>query len=222
VAEQGAVDDRAHVSVLVGGGNLTVGPGHWDSGHLICQGWAFRSLGFLGDRPATIYALQAERGPTLVWNGLNDTVVDIPHTPPAFFQDMHDRAVARHGSDRNVFDFGFNSLGGHRPYFLTKPAALWLQRQLHFPNWTEAAVQAMPETPVNAWGRANGVPVEGGSAAEAKEGGILALGNDVPGYPRDELSVFAKSEWEAAKPPYLLETWVAAARAAEKAERQAN
>ncbi len=33
----------------------------------------------------------------------------------------------------------------------------------------------MPETPVAVWGRANGVPVEGGgSAAEASRGGILA------------------------------------------------
>ncbi len=222
VAEQGAIDDRAHVSVVVGGGNLTVGPGHWDKGHMICQGDAFQSLRFLGDRPATLYALQAERGPMLVWNGLNDTVVGIPETGPAFFKEMRERATARHGSDRNVFEFGFNPIGGHRPYFLTKPVALWLQRQLHFQNWTEAAIRAMPETHVNEWGRANGVQVEGGSAAEAKEGGILALGNDVPGYPRDELSVFTKDEWEATKAPYLLETWVSAARAAERAERHAN
>ena len=222
VAEQGALDDRARVSVLVGGGNLTVGPGHWDSGHMICQGWAYRSLNFLGDRPAMIYALQAERGPTLVWNGLNDTVVDIPHSPPPFFQDMHDRTVAVLGSPTNVFEFGFNPIGGHRPYFLTKPVALWLQQQLHFPNWTEEAIRALPESHVAEWGKANGVQVEGGSAAEGKVGGILALRDDVPGYPRDELSVFTKAEFEAGKTPYLLETWVAAARAAERAERHAN
>ena len=222
VAEQGAIDDRTHVSVLTGGGNLTVGPGHWDSGHMICQGWAYRSFKFLGDRPAMIYALQAERGPTLLWNGLHDTVVGIPETPPPFFQDMRDRTVAALGSEKNVFEFGFNPIGGHRPYFLTKPVALWLQQQLHFPNWTEDRVRAMPETPVMTWGRTNGVPVEGGSAEEAKQGGILALGDNIPGYPREELSVFSKAEFEAGKTPYLLETWVTAARAAERDERHAN
>ena len=222
VAEESAIDDRPHVTVLVGGGNLTVGPGHWDGpGHLICQGWAYQSLRFLGDRPAMLYALQAEEGPTLAWNGLDDTVVDIPHSGQAFFQDLHDRTVAVHGSAKNVLEFGFNPVGGHRPYFLTKPVALWLQRQLHFPNWTEAGIRAMPETHVNAWGKANGVPVEGGSAAEAPGGGILVLGDNVPGYPRDELSVFPKAEWDAVKTPYLLETWVEAARAAERAERHA-
>jgi len=220
VAEQGAIDGRARVSVLVGGGNITVGPGHWDTGHMICQGWAYRSLHFLGDRPAVIYALQAARGPTLIWNGLHDTVVGIPQYPPAFFQEMRDRAVATLGSAQNAFEFGFNPVGGHRPYFLTKPVALWLQQKLHFPNWTQEAIRAMPESHVNDWGRANGVPVEGGSTQEASEGGILALGNDIPGYPRDELSVFTKAEFESAKTPYLLETWVAAARAAEQADKR--
>jgi dienelactone hydrolase len=218
VVEQGAIDGRARVSVLVGGGNITVGPGHWDTGHMMCQGWAYQSLHFLGDRPAVIYALQAARGPTLIWNGCNDTVVGIPQYPPSFFQEMHDRAAATLGSAQNVFAFGFNPIGGHRPYFLTKPVALWLQQQLRFPNWSEEAIRAMPESHVNEWGRANGVPVEGGSIAEAKEGGILALGNDVPGYPRDELSVFTPAEFASVKTPYLLETWVAAARAAEQAE----
>jgi hypothetical protein len=135
---------------------------------------------------------------------------------------MRDRTVATLGSAQNVFEFGFNPIGGHRPYFLTKPVALWLQKQLHFPNWTEASIAAMPETPVAEWGKANGVPVEGGSAAEAKVGGILALGDDIPGYPREELSVFTKAEFEQVKTPYLLETWVAAARAAERDERHAN
>ncbi len=221
-AEEGAIDDRAHVMALAGGGNLTVGPGHWDTGHLICQGWAYQSLAFLGDRPATLFALQADRGPMLIWNGLGDTVVDIPHTGPDFFRDMRDRTVARHGSARNVFEYGFTPVGSHRPYFLIRPAALWLERQLHFPNWTEEGVRTMPETHVSAWAKANGVAIDAASATELREGGERAVGANIPGYPRDELSVFSKAEWPAAKAPYLLETWVAAARVAERAERHAN
>ena len=35
-------------------------------------------MSFLGDRPAVIYALHAARGPTLIFNGLGDSVVGIP------------------------------------------------------------------------------------------------------------------------------------------------
>jgi dienelactone hydrolase len=220
----GAVDPRPRVCVLVGGGNLTVGPGHWDGpGHLICQGWAYRSLKFLGDRPATLYALQADRGPTLVWNGRGDKVVEIAKTLDPFFSDLRSRVIALRGSDENVFEFGFTPVTGHQPYFLTKPVALWLQRQLHFPNWTEAGVAAMPETAVGDWAQANGLTLGAGLTSPAgpgmPAGGLLVLGRDFPGYAREDLSVFSPSEWEAVKSSYILETWVTAARAAEQPEK---
>ncbi|HEX3730086.1 MAG TPA: acetylxylan esterase, partial [Opitutaceae bacterium] len=138
-ALDGAIDTRPRVVVLAGGGNLTIGPGHWDAaGHNMCQGYAYGSLKPLGDRPAYVYALQADRGPTLVWNGRQDHVTHQEETPDSFYADMRRRTIALRGSDRNVFEYGWNDAGGHRPYWVTKPVALWLQRQLHFPNWTEA------------------------------------------------------------------------------------
>ena len=71
----GAVDERLHACVLVGGGNLDGKDGVWDSSKPMCQGIPYQSLAFLGDRAAAIYALHGLRGPTLVFNGLEDRVV---------------------------------------------------------------------------------------------------------------------------------------------------
>lgn len=218
-ALDGAIDTRPRVVVLVGGGNLTIGPGHWDAaGHAICQGYAYGSLNFLGDRPAYIYALQADRGPTLIWNGHQDHVTHQEETPDAFYADMRRRTIALRGSGENVFEYGWNDAGGHRPYWLTKPVALWLQRQLRFPNWTEARIAAMPEVKIGDW--ANRVAVGDPSAkGEAPPDGTVALEADIPGYARDELNVFTPEEWPAVKAPYVMEAWVDAARAAEAAGR---
>ena len=42
------------------------------------------------------------------------------------------------------------------------------------------------------------------------------MGGDVPGIAREELSVFSKAEWETAKRATMFDTWVAAARTAER------
>ena len=84
LALAGAVDARLRACVLVGGGNLD-GPGeYWDNTKPMCTGLSYRSLSFLGDRAAVIYALHASRGQTLVFNGLEDTTVRIRTTPRSF------------------------------------------------------------------------------------------------------------------------------------------
>ncbi|MBM3854878.1 MAG: hypothetical protein FJ399_17290, partial [Verrucomicrobia bacterium] len=65
LALAGAIEPRLRACVLVGGGNLDETGGYWDRSKPMCQGQPYQSLGFLGDRPATIYALHAARGPTL-------------------------------------------------------------------------------------------------------------------------------------------------------------
>src|SRR5690606_10213804 len=134
----GAVETRLHAVVLSGGGNLDKPDGYWDNSKPMCQGIPYRSMSFLGDRPAKIYALQADRGPTLIYNGLQDSVVSIPQlgTWP-FFDDLHKRTAALRGSSQNLFDYAFTE-GGHRPNFLTKPVATWLEKHLDLPLWTEA------------------------------------------------------------------------------------
>jgi dienelactone hydrolase len=219
-ALDGALDPRPRVVVLVGGGNLTIGPGHWDAaGHAMCQGYAYGSLKFLGDRPAYVYALQADRGPTLLWNGRQDHVTHQEETPDAFYADMRRRTIALRGSEENVFTYGWNDAGGHRPYWVTKPVALWLQRQLNFPNWTEARIAAMPEINIGRWAQGTAVD-DPAVAAESRPDGTVALADDIPGYAREDLSVFTPAQWDAVKAPYVMEAWVAAARAAEAAERR--
>ena len=158
--------------------------------------------------------MHAARGPTLVWNGLADTVVAMEKTPPPFFEDLRTRTVKLRGKEDNVFETGFTPGASHRPHFVTKPVALWLHKQLAFPNWTTAGIEEMPETHISEWAVANGVFIDKGYASEEREGGVRALGTDVPGFTHEELSVFSEEEWQKQKPRLIQEEWEAAARAA--------
>jgi len=214
LALTGAVETRLRACVLTGGGNLDGPDGYWDNSKPMCQGLPYRSLNFLGDRPAALYALHASRGATLIWNGLADAVVNMPNTPPPFFDDLRARAVKLRGNADGIFETGFTPDVSHRPHFVTKSNLLWLHRQLHFPNWTEAAIAAMPETHISEWAAANGVFMDRGYLAEDREGGIRALGDGVPGFTRESLSVFSDEEWQSEKQRLVIESWEAAARAA--------
>lgn len=226
VALTGAVDTRVRAAVEVGGGNLDGPGGYWDrSGKPMCQSLPYRSLDFLGDRPAVIYALHAQRGPTLIWNGRQDTVVGMTRTQEPFFEDLRRRVAALRGTSAGLFDYGFTPArasasdpdrlipASHRPYFLSKPVALWLDRKLHFARWTEQDIAAAPEVVVGAWARAHAVAIDRLYDTPEREAGLLALDADVPGYTRDELSVFTPEAWRRRKARFILETWVARAEA---------
>ena len=202
----GALDRRLHAAVLVGGGNLD-GPGeYWDNTKPMCQGTPYRSLGFLGDRPAVIYALHALRGPTLVFNGLEDTTVRIPADAESFFSDLQQRTMRVAPAGR-VFETGFVPGAGHRPYFVTRSVGFWLERELNLPNWTMESVSAMAVTHVSEWARTQRVEVDPLYATEHREGGTRALGEGVPGLSRDMLSVYSVAEWEREKDRLVHESW---------------
>jgi dienelactone hydrolase len=216
LALAGAVEPRLRAVVLVGGGNLDGPDGYWDRSKAMCQGHPYRSLAFLGDRPAALYALHAARGPLLIWNGGGDTVVNMPQTPAAFFEDLRERVGARRGTAEGVFEYGFTPAASHRPYWLTRPVALWLERHLDFPNWDEAAIRALPGTYILEWAQANGVAMDKLYATEEREGGTLAMGENVPGFARESLSVFSLGEWEKIKSTLTFEAWTERAQAAVK------
>src|SRR5262245_3319715 len=112
----GAADERLYACVLVGGGNLD-GPGqYWDKSKPMCQGLPYKALTFLGDRPAAIYALHASRGPTLIFNGLADTVVNIPACGEPFFHDLRRRTTVLLGKSDGVFDYRLIEGISHRPF----------------------------------------------------------------------------------------------------------
>lgn len=209
-----AIDDRLRACVLAGGGSLD-GPGeYWDKSKPMCQGIPYESLSFLGDRAAVIYTLHAFRGPTLVYNGLDDEIVrHDPRGPEAFFADLRNRTAALSGKTESVFETGFEPGAGHRPWFVTKPVALWLERQLHFPNWTPASIERMPVTHISEWAKSNAVEMDKGYATEKREGGAMALGSGAPPLTRKQLSVFDEQQWEREKDHLTYEAWLSAARA---------
>ena len=212
----GAVETRLNTCVLVGGGNLD-GPGeYWDTSKPMCQGLPYKALTFLGDRAATIYALHALRGPTLIFNGTEDSIIhpklNPPRDPFRHFEDLQRRAGELSKAPPRVFETGYEKAVGHRPFFVTRPVALWLEQQLDFPNWTEAGIRALPETHIGEWAQARGVAMDKLYATEHREGGARALGEGVPGLSRETLCVFTPVEWEREKSRMIHETWLAEAR----------
>lgn len=206
LAFAGAADTTIRSVVLVGGGNLDGLDGMWDNSKPMPQGLPYQSLSFLGDRPAVIYALHAERGPTFIYNGLQDG-----KGTPSFFEDLHRRTARLMGSAEKVFSYEFTE-GGHRPNFVTKRVARWLENQLDFPNWTEKSISAMPVTHISQWASENKVAMDPYHSHELGEGGTLALGSGIPGIPRSDLHVYSEEQWEKEKNKLIYEGWLKAAR----------
>jgi hypothetical protein len=208
-----AAETRLHACVLVGGGNLDGDGGYWDSStKKMCQSIPYGAMKFLGDRGSALYDLHADRGSTLIWNGTADDVVSIQRTGEGFFDRLRERTIARHGSPANIFEFGFTEGTGHRPYFVTRPVALWLERQLNFPNWTVDSIAQMGETHIAEWAEQAGVFIDKAYATEIREGGTRALGTGVPAVAHDRLNALPDDRWQQEKDRYIYETWVKAAR----------
>ena len=200
-----AVETRVHACVAVGGGDLDGPGGYWDSSSKkMCQALPYQALSFLGDRPAVLFALSALRGPMLIHNGSTDEVVGIPTHGADFFRDLRERTTKLLGNSQDVFDYSFTPGGGHRPYFVTRPAAEWLNTQLHFLNWNAISHD---ETRISDWARANNAPIDHLYADEHREGGTVALGKDIPYISREKLNVLPESEWQEQKSTFVLETW---------------
>ena len=180
----------------------------------MCQAIPYKSLMFLGDRGAVLYHLHALRGGTLVFNGTADSVVTSePEGPEAFFADLRKRTIGVHGSGHSVFEYGFEPGTGHRPYFVTRPVALLLERQLQFPNWTEADIARLPETHIGEWARREHVFIEAAYNTELREAGVRAFGSGIPGLTRDQLTAVPIAEWERQKDRFVYEKWIEQARA---------
>ena len=91
---------------------------------------------------------------------------------------------------------------------------LWLARQLTFQNWTEARIRALHATHISEWVQRNGIIVDKTYADEEREGGTLAVGDNVPGFQHEDLSVFSPAEWEQHRNELTFAAWTAAANAA--------
>lgn len=207
-----AVETRLRACVAAGGGDIDGPMEYWDKSKPMCQGIPYRSLMFLGDRPAVLYAMRASIGPMLVFNGTEDTVVAIPTHFKDFFADLQRRTAELHGSAEGILEVGWEPGASHRPHFGTKPVALWLEKQLGFPNWTASQIESMPTTHISEWAAAKNVAMDPLYATEQREGGTRGVGTGVPALSRDQLSVLSLNEWEKQKERMIYEAWVREAR----------
>jgi len=213
----GAIDPRIHAVLLSGGGDYDgVEPGYFDGSKLPCQGPSFRSLRVLGDRGAILYDLNADRGPMFVMNGLADTVMDIPRYGPAWFSDTRARAIALRGTDKNMFTTIFYPGMSHRTSWVNRDGMEWLDKQIHFANWTAKEIADAPTTHVSTWAKANGVYISKSYMREDREGGLDALGTGFPGIKRADLMVLPDEDWTANKDRLTYETWAAKTMAGEE------
>ncbi|MCC7474884.1 MAG: DUF4838 domain-containing protein [Pirellulales bacterium] len=203
----GALEPRLAAEALVGGGNWDPPGGVWDNAKPLCAGYPFQALRPLGDLPAILYALRAQHGPTLVYNGLADEVVQIPANAPEFFADLQRRTAELIGSETAPFEIGFLKGTSHRPYFVTRPVVQWLDKQIDLPNWTAREIETMPTSRIGDWAKAKGVEVDRYYATEAREDGTLALGQDIPGLTREQLSVFTPEAWQATQSRLSIDVW---------------
>jgi dienelactone hydrolase len=204
-----AVETRLHACVLSGGGNLDGEGGYWDtSSKTMCQAIPYQSMKFLGDRGAVLYDLHARRGGTLILNGTDDDVVSMTKMGATFFDDLRKRTIALHGGAENVFDVDWVQGGGHRPYFVTRAAALWLEQRLEFPRWSAEKIARMPETHISEWAAANSVFIDRTYATELREGGAMALGDGLPPVARELLNALPAERWDQDRDRYIYESWV--------------
>lgn len=219
VSLTGAVDERIHAVLLTGGGDLDGPGGYWDSSHAVmCQSGPYHALEFLGDRPAVLFALQAKRGPTFIINGTNDTVVAIPTHGPDFFADLRRRTIAVNGSAKNVFTTYFDEGASHRPAWVKKNAATWLDDNLHFANWKSKQIAELPRVRIGDWAAKNDVYLNKSAEREDRDAGLVAIDVGVPKLTSEQLSVLPMAEWEKHREEFVYSEW--ARRAIADAEKQ--
>jgi len=125
---------------------------------------------------------------------------------------LQQRVAKLRGTSERVFETGFVPGAGHRPYFVTKPVAEWLEKQIDFPNWTPEGIAAMPVTRIGTWANANHVAMDLLYANEEREGGTRALGTGVPAIARDTLNALPVEQWQREKRRFVFETWLSEAK----------
>jgi dienelactone hydrolase len=219
----GAIDTRIR-AVLISGGGVYDGPGgYFDANPLPCQMPPYKALLPLGDRGAVLYALNAERGPMLVMNGSNDTVMDMAHHPPAWFAEVRGRALALVGpaspAAKNMFTTIVFPNISHRPSWVERSGVAWLNEQIHFAVWDARTIANQPTTHIGDWIQHNGVYLAPDYTVEDREAGLNALGSGFPGIKREDLMVLPAGAWEENKGRLVYESWAAKTKEAEAASR---
>ena len=95
---------------------------------------------------------------------------------------------------------------GHRPYFLSKEALLWLEAHLGLPRLTAEGIGALPVIRMGSWAEANGVTFEPLYATEDHNPGFLAPDVGVRHLPVPSLACLSAEERK--QPQFTIEGWL--------------
>lgn len=202
------LDPRIRALVLSGGGDLDGNGGSWDSSSkIMCQGGPYQALSFLPDKGAVLYTLHQRAGETLVLNGAEDNLVAVPHHGESFFADLNTRVQALAGPHVPKIEYHFYPGVGHRPSWVNRNAAEWLNARLHFPRWQNLSLDSLGETHIAEWAPAAGAHINHGYESEKTEGGIRALGHGFPAPTRAQLQAVPEAEWKAHQDLYVWQGW---------------
>jgi len=204
--------------VLISGGGVYDSPGgYFDSNP--CQMPPYKALLPLEDRGAVLYALNAERGPMLIMNGSDDSVMDMAHHPPEWFAHVRQRALALVGANspasRNMFTTVVYPGISHRTSWVDRQGVAWLNEQIHFAIWDARTIASEPTTHIGTWITANGVYLAEGFAREDREAGLDALGVNFPAIKREDLMALPQAEWARNKDRLTYAAWAEKTRVAE-------
>jgi dienelactone hydrolase len=202
------LDPRISALVLSGGGDLDGNGGSWDSSSkIMCQGGPYQALSFLPDKGAILYALHQRAGETLVLNGAEDNLVAVPHHGESFFADLNIRVQALAGPHVPKIEYRFYPGIGHRPSWVNRDAAMWLNARLHFPRWQNISLDSLGETHIAEWAASTGAHINHGYESEKTEGGIRAVGRNFPAPTRAQLQAVPEAEWGAHEDLYTWQGW---------------
>lgn len=208
--------------ILSGGGNLD-GPGeYWETGNKInCQIAPYKALHRkLGpDAGVLLYQRIGRATSTLVMNGTTDGLITKFNEEQPWFDRLRARIAAPPHNDLKVPDVIFYPGIGHRPSWVDRDAALWLNHQLHFPLWSDAQIKSFPTITAHDWTQQTGVRIASQYDTPISEGGVEALDLHLPGLTRDQLQAIPPDDWQRDRNQYILEGWVPKALAAEKSSK---
>jgi hypothetical protein len=174
---------------------------------IMCQGGPYQALSLLPDKGAILYALHQRAGETLVLNGGEDRLVAVSHHGPSFFTDLNARVAALTGAAQPPMETRFYAGVGHRPSWVNRDAAAWLNARLLFPNWRGKSIDSLGETHIGAWAAANGAHINRGYDTEKSEAGVQAVGSNFPAPATAQLLAVPEPEWTAHQDLYTWQGW---------------
>jgi hypothetical protein len=113
-----------------------------------------------------------------------------------------------------VFETYFDEGSSHRPEWVTKLAAAWLEKNLHFanwPDWSASEIATLPTIQIGDWGAKNDVHLNKSSMREDRDAGLVAIDANVPRLTPEQLSVLPLDEWQRHRAEFVYSTWASAA-----------